>query len=111
MATTKPIAETYPEESRTFRENGSTKVLEKEDRGCSGLRGQANSANELLEAWIGTQWIPSMIVVQQHQASIALFTGFLDCCKGFIVFSQRRSYASNDPTHALASRAELYELP
>ena len=33
-APTKPIVKTYPEESSTFRENGSTEVLEKEERGC-----------------------------------------------------------------------------
>jgi len=31
--TTKPIVETYLEGSSTFRENGSTEVLEKEERG------------------------------------------------------------------------------
>ena len=33
-ATTKPIAETYPEKGRTFHKNGSTKVPEKEERRC-----------------------------------------------------------------------------
>jgi hypothetical protein len=45
-----------------------------------------------------------MNVVQEEQAPIALLTGFLDGCKGFIALSQRRSHARNDPTHSLASR-------
>jgi hypothetical protein len=37
-ATTKPIVETYPEEDSTFLGNGSTEVLEKEERGVEKER-------------------------------------------------------------------------
>jgi len=45
-ATTKPIVETYLEGSRTFRENSSTEVLEKEGSGVEKERKSADREEE-----------------------------------------------------------------
>jgi hypothetical protein len=58
--------ETYPEESRTFRENGSTEVLEKEEREVWKMSDKAliekkkseSGPKLMLKDWFGTNSRP-----------------------------------------------------